>query len=103
MADARPMAEPTLQHRQGLKLAWCKRLAVAPRRRTIAVPRHAAHPLVKREISLFLGQGGNELGKCSENGEADAPTIPIPSPKQHGISYEGAMVYTLADKAQHCL
>jgi hypothetical protein len=49
------MAEPTLQHRQRLDLAWSKRLAVAPRSCAIAIPRYPAYPLVQRKISLFLG------------------------------------------------
>ena len=33
----------------------------------------------------------------------DGPAIAVTSPKQQGVAYQGAIVYALAYKPQHCL
>jgi hypothetical protein len=49
------------------------------------------------------GKEAIRLPSAVRNGQPDAPAIAIASPKQHGVTHKGAIVYALADKPQHSL
>jgi hypothetical protein len=57
----------------------------------------------EREIGLLLGQYGQKIGERGENGEADAPAIPILRPKPRDLPYDVGRRHVGGKLAMHCL
>src|SRR5271169_3367496 len=97
------MPQPAAQQRHRARAADRQRLAVASRRRAIAVARYSLETVKEGEVPFLLRQGRNEVAERGGDGQADTPYVAIADTEQHGLANQRAMTHAAGTEAQHRL